>query len=70
MSKTTEFIDNSGIKQRFYIEFELHLENHTEEEVLQLCNDFVELTKKHKCHPPKAMIRENPTYDSFGNLWE
>lgn len=58
-------------KDKYYIEFECHLDNPmTEEEVVQFCNEFVEFTKKWQVYPPKCMIKKNPVYDSFGNLWE
>lgn len=55
---------------KYYIEFEVHLDDHTEEEVVSFSNEFVELCKKYNCYPPKAGVIKNPTYDSFGNLWQ
>ena len=58
------------MKKNYYLEFEVHFNDKTEKELVEFSNEFVELTKKYKCYPPKAGVKENPTYDSFGNLWE
>jgi hypothetical protein len=56
---------------RCYLEIELHLEHLvSEEELTQLGEDILSLSKQYKAYPPKVRVVRNPVYDSFGNLFE
>jgi len=58
------------MKNNYYLEFDFRFEEKTQEEIELFINEIKQLADKHGTKGIKAGLKINPTYDSFGNLWE
>ena len=57
-------------KTNFYFEASFKFEDKTHDEMVEFMKELDELANKHGNKHTLSRIKENPVYDSFGNLWE
>ena len=54
----------------YYIEAVFKIESQTKQEVLSFLDELKRLETSFGVKDGGVIIKENPVYDSFGNLWE
>ncbi len=57
-------------KKDFYIECHFRIKDITQEDGIELLEKLENLGKKYSSTMTTYIVKDNPTYDSQGNLWE